>query len=846
MSRSSPEGASALAQHAPTPSANPFPGPRPFAESEEWLFFGRERELSDLVALLFAQRAILLHGPSGGGKSSLVHAGLIPRARARGFEFLPVARVRDITSQTDDEVAGNRYLGNVIDNWRAVGLEVPAGARTLAHALGDLPPAQDPGRVVVFDQFEELVVLHPERWKDRADLLLQVQAALDHDPLLHVMFVLRDDYLARLQPLTPLLRDRLSTRYHLRGLTSVQALDAVVKPFATTGKVFTAGVAESFVKALRAHPGVAPDTRTYEAEDVEPVQLQIVCRTFFERLPSGVVEIDADHIERHADVGQALVSFYEQAITAAIRGHSRVAERKVRLWFERELITPARTRGIVYRDERATAGLTNEVVDELERRRVVRSEPRGSATWYELPHDRLVDAVLASNRIWYATRSRTVTRISAVVASVGILAAALSFLLLVRGGGSSEESSEPKPEIGRIAAPGQRVEFRLSGRTGQLLTAVMTPEEGFLGDLRLLDDQGTVLRQSPPGSSTPVLTSELPADGDYRVEARGRGSSTGSFLFSSAVQSVDARTELTPRGPVPGAISAPDEVDVYTFAGRAGSVAQITMTSDELSYEDLVLLSPQGQGFARPAPDAYGFLAAVLPQDGVYELRASSADGAGGSYRLDLEFPDDVGRPGTTTGTFDARNIVDVRSVRSAVGGALEVTYAPPTAGRASLLAADGRLLADVYVQEGASEDGFAWVLAPATPYLLVTAADSSPTPYDLSLVIEDSLPLVGGSAEGELSRPGQLAAYHLDGQQGDIMTVLVTPVGDLDPVVQVVQPDGSTLIQQSDGGSGQDELFTVQLRSSGPHLVVIGTEDPTQTGGFGLAITQSKAAIPS
>ena len=37
-------------------ATNPFPGPRPFTESDNLLFFGRDRQLSDLVALLFAQQ----------------------------------------------------------------------------------------------------------------------------------------------------------------------------------------------------------------------------------------------------------------------------------------------------------------------------------------------------------------------------------------------------------------------------------------------------------------------------------------------------------------------------------------------------------------------------------------------------------------------------------------------------------------------------------------------------------------------------------------------------------------------------------------------------------------------
>ena len=72
----------------------------------------------------------------------------------------------------------------------------PSANGSLVDALSGLAVPDEPGRVVVFDQIEELFVLYPDRWRDRADLLSQVQAALDHDPLLHFVFVLRDDYLA--------------------------------------------------------------------------------------------------------------------------------------------------------------------------------------------------------------------------------------------------------------------------------------------------------------------------------------------------------------------------------------------------------------------------------------------------------------------------------------------------------------------------------------------------------------------------------------------------------------------------------------------------------------------------
>ncbi len=60
------------------PQFNPFPGLRPFDMEDEYLFFGRESQRKELVALLREQRFIAVLGTSGSGKSSLVRAGLLP------------------------------------------------------------------------------------------------------------------------------------------------------------------------------------------------------------------------------------------------------------------------------------------------------------------------------------------------------------------------------------------------------------------------------------------------------------------------------------------------------------------------------------------------------------------------------------------------------------------------------------------------------------------------------------------------------------------------------------------------------------------------------------------------
>src|SRR5258706_4369863 len=57
---------------------NPFPGLRPFEPGEDHLFFGREKQVDELLRRLRACRFLAIVGTSGSGKSSLVRSGLMP------------------------------------------------------------------------------------------------------------------------------------------------------------------------------------------------------------------------------------------------------------------------------------------------------------------------------------------------------------------------------------------------------------------------------------------------------------------------------------------------------------------------------------------------------------------------------------------------------------------------------------------------------------------------------------------------------------------------------------------------------------------------------------------------
>ena len=63
-----------------TPSQHKrYPGVKPFETSERALFFGRDRDIEDLLDLIWLEKLVVLFGKSGYGKSSLINAGILPK-----------------------------------------------------------------------------------------------------------------------------------------------------------------------------------------------------------------------------------------------------------------------------------------------------------------------------------------------------------------------------------------------------------------------------------------------------------------------------------------------------------------------------------------------------------------------------------------------------------------------------------------------------------------------------------------------------------------------------------------------------------------------------------------------
>ena len=429
-------------------SANPYVGPSTFAYEQHTLFFGRESEARDLLAWVLSERLLLFYAQSGAGKSSLLHTRLIPRLQEeKNFVVLPVGRVSGDLPAEMGQVE-NIFVCNLL-------LSVDEGddASRLAHVslvdflarltrqnvpglegqtrkgwvydAGATPAA--PGRqryALILDQFEEIITSHPGRWQEREAFFRQLDAAIQADPNLWVVLVLRDDYVAALDPYAPLVFNRLRARFYMERMGKEAALEAVRQPARLHGQPFASGVAEQLVEDLL-QVSVPGQETTVLGQYVEPVQLQVVCYQLWEKLAKDASErqtaheallITAENLTAAGDVEQALKEFYGATLALvladpAVKG---VSERRVRSWFDASLITAAGTRGLVQQGETETAGLPNSVVRALQKRFLVRGEVRGGNTWIELVHDRFVEPIRADNAAWFVQHLSTLQRQAAL------------------------------------------------------------------------------------------------------------------------------------------------------------------------------------------------------------------------------------------------------------------------------------------------------------------------------------------------------------------------------------------------------------------------------------------------
>ncbi|MEA2000950.1 MAG: BTAD domain-containing putative transcriptional regulator, partial [Actinomycetota bacterium] len=216
---------------------NPYRGLHAFRESDESRFFGRESLVADLLRRLDnSDRLIAVVGPSGSGKSSVVHAGLIPRLRkgALGeYSDWVIAQMVPGAHPFDELEAG--LLRSRLDGPDSLSDQLATGPKAILKAGLRMLPDGNARLLLVIDQFEELFTLVGDRDVQRHFLEALLAAIEEPHGRITVVLTLRADFYDR-PLLHPAFGARLGTAVvNVTPLSAAELEEAALQPAAIAG-----------------------------------------------------------------------------------------------------------------------------------------------------------------------------------------------------------------------------------------------------------------------------------------------------------------------------------------------------------------------------------------------------------------------------------------------------------------------------------------------------------------------------------------------------------------------------------------------------------------------------------
>jgi hypothetical protein len=231
---------------------NPFPGLRPFEPDEDHLFFGREKEIDELLRRLRASRFLSVVGTSGSGKSSLVRSGLIPSLYS-GFMVKAGSTWRVATLRPGEDPIG--HLAEALNQSDVLGTEgemastnrvlLEATLRRSTLGLVDavrqarIPPEDN--LLVIVDQFEELFRFRRSRQIENsrdeavAFVKLLLQATHQEEVPIYVVLTMRSDFIGDCMEYSGLPEAVNAGQYLVPRMTRDELRSAITGPIAVGG-----------------------------------------------------------------------------------------------------------------------------------------------------------------------------------------------------------------------------------------------------------------------------------------------------------------------------------------------------------------------------------------------------------------------------------------------------------------------------------------------------------------------------------------------------------------------------------------------------------------------------------
>ena len=303
-------------QSKPFDGRCPYIGLDSFTEDEADRFFGRDGLVADLLERVKASRFVLIAGPSGSGKSSLVAAGLIHALKQGALPHSGRWIYTALTPGRDPieslALAMSR-LANSPDAGQYIRRHATEADTLHRFAELVLSDQKDQRAIIFVDQLEEIFVQAVKQEERAAFLNLLTHAASIGNGHVTVLMALRSDFVsncAAYSQLNALLNQQF---LQVGAMQPDELVSAIAQPALHVGLKIDPDLIAQIVDDMGDEPGILPLMQfalkdLFDAQQAKGGLIALTLNDYFAR--GGLHKA----LERHANAAFAKLSEVEQAV----------------------------------------------------------------------------------------------------------------------------------------------------------------------------------------------------------------------------------------------------------------------------------------------------------------------------------------------------------------------------------------------------------------------------------------------------------------------------------------------------------------------------------------------------
>lgn len=366
---------------------SPFKFLDSYGQGDRDIFFGREQETDDLYQALSGVKHLLVYGPSGAGKTSLIECGLRNQFSDADWFALTIRRGTNITDSvfaainealTDKiplDAASKRPLDEELDFGQAV--ENLFGERYQPVYL-------------LFDQFEELLISGSE--EEKTEFFTRLNQLVRYKTPCRVLLIMREEFIGHLSEFEPLCPSLFQHRFRVEKMRKEKVKEVIrctldAPLFLTSFRVDDSSqLADRLLSKL-------PD----KSREIELAHVQVFLSELWERAAevgdgAALPALHEGLVRPEDNLAGVLDGFLKKQLAELDKVYGEkaplealaamISERHTKLQLSAEALQQELTdKAVPLKAPLAT------LLQDLERRRILRTIRSGEQVQYEISHD---------------------------------------------------------------------------------------------------------------------------------------------------------------------------------------------------------------------------------------------------------------------------------------------------------------------------------------------------------------------------------------------------------------------------------------------------------------------------